>query len=70
MEITEEPEARASRYRYTAADLRQQADGLDETRERADLLAIAEQYDRIAERLARACARPRQSENPGQFAGA
>jgi hypothetical protein len=72
MEITEEPEARASRYRYTAADLRQQADALDETRERADLLAIADQYDRIAERLARACAkaRPRQSENPGQFAGA
>jgi hypothetical protein len=50
MEITE---ARASRYRRTAAGLRQQADALDSTRERAELLAIADQYDRLADRVGR-----------------
>jgi hypothetical protein len=52
MEITEPPEDRASRYRFTAVHLRQQAEALDKTQERAELLAIADQYDRLAERLA------------------
>ena len=51
METTEAPEDRASRYRYTAAHLRQQANALDKTQERVELLAIAAQYDRLAERL-------------------
>ncbi len=51
MAITEAPEDRAGRYRCTAAQLRQQADALDKTQERAELLAIADQYDRLAGRL-------------------
>jgi hypothetical protein len=51
MEITEAPEDRANRYRCTAAHLRQQADALDKTQERQELLAIADQYDRLAGRL-------------------
>jgi hypothetical protein len=53
MEIIEARAARASRYRCTATRLRQQADALDRTQERAELLAIALQYDRLADRLAR-----------------
>lgn len=51
MAITEAPEDRANRYRCTAAQLRQQAVALDKTQERAELLAIADQYDRLAGRL-------------------
>jgi hypothetical protein len=51
MEITEAPEDRARRYRCTATHLRQQADALDKTQERAELLAIADQYERLAGRL-------------------
>jgi ABC-type Fe3+-hydroxamate transport system substrate-binding protein len=51
MEITEAPEDRASRYRCTAAHLRQQANALDKTQERAELLAIADQYERLADRI-------------------
>lgn len=53
MEIPETHQDRASRYRHTAARLRQQADPLD-GRERRELLEIADQYDRLANRLTRA----------------
>jgi hypothetical protein len=53
MEIAETYQDRASRYRYTAARLRQQAEALDGTQERKKLLDIADQYDRLANRLAR-----------------
>jgi hypothetical protein len=52
MEIAEMPETRASRYRHTAAQLRRQAAAFDKTQERAELLTIADQYDRLADRLA------------------
>jgi hypothetical protein len=54
MKNDETPEARVRRYRRRAAHLRQWADGFDGTREHAELLAIAEQYDRLADRFARA----------------
>jgi len=54
MEIAETHQDRASRYRYTAARLRQQAEALDGTRARRELLEIADQYDRLADRLTRA----------------
>jgi len=47
MEIAKTHQDRASRYRHTAARLRQQADALDGTRERRELLEIADQYDRL-----------------------
>lgn len=53
MQLSEEPEARARRYRSRAANLRQQADAAALAGERADLLDIADQYDRIADRLLR-----------------
>ena len=53
MPFPEAPEARARRYRTTAAKLRRQVDAVDPSLERADLLDIAAQYDRIAERLLR-----------------
>jgi hypothetical protein len=53
MEIAETYQDRASRYRYTAARLRQQAEALDGTLERRELLEIADQYDRLADRLTR-----------------
>lgn len=55
MELAEAPEDRATRYRRTAAQLRRQADGHDDTRERSELLIVADQYERIAERLSRDC---------------
>ena len=53
MQLPEAPEARARRYRSRAADLRQQADAVALAGEREDLLDIADQYDRIADRLLR-----------------
>jgi hypothetical protein len=51
MEIAETPEARARRYRRTAAHLRRQADAPEREPERGELLLVAEQYERIADRL-------------------
>jgi len=51
MENTEAPEDRAIRYRGTAAHLREQANALAKSQERADLLAIADQYEKLARRL-------------------
>lgn len=59
MEITERPDIRARRYRRTAAHLRQEAEAPDRRQERVELLTIADQYDRLAERLARACVKNR-----------
>jgi len=53
MQLPEPPEARARRYRNMAAILRRQADAPDRKHERADMLSIAAQYDRIADRLLR-----------------
>jgi hypothetical protein len=55
MEIAERLEIRARRYRRTAVHLRREAEAPDRWQERAELLAIADQYDRLADRLARAC---------------
>jgi hypothetical protein len=51
MPILEPLEARARRYRNRAASLRRQAEAGDAGPEWADLLDIANQYDRLAERL-------------------
>jgi len=53
MEIANLRTARAARYRCAAGRLRQQADALGGSRERAELLAIADQYDRLADHVAR-----------------
>ncbi len=53
MQLPEAPEARARRYRSRAANLRHQADAAALAGERVDLLDIADQYDRIADRLLR-----------------
>jgi hypothetical protein len=55
MEIAEHPEFRARRYRRTAAHLRSEAEAPHRWHERAELLAIADQYDRLADRFARSC---------------
>ena len=60
MEPAETPEDRAARYKRTAAQLRQQADG-STTGESAELLIAADQYERIADRLLRCPNRPRGS---------
>jgi phytoene/squalene synthetase len=54
MRFYEVPEIRATRYRRMAAEFRRQADALDQRQERPEFLAMAEQYERIAERLASA----------------
>ncbi len=55
MEIAEAPEIRARRYRRNAAHLRREAEAPDRWQERTELLAIADQYERLADRLARVC---------------
>ena len=54
MQLLETPEARARRYQNHAAKLRRQVDAAEYGQERADLLDIAAQYERIADRLVRA----------------
>jgi hypothetical protein len=51
MEYAETPEARADRYRREAAHLRALAVTFDGPRERAELLVIADSYDRLADHL-------------------
>jgi hypothetical protein len=70
MEIAETHQNRASRYRHTAARLRQQADALDGTRERRELLEIADQYDRLANRLTRARAEAERARAEAEEVGA
>jgi len=55
MEIAERPDVRAKRYRRTAAYLRREAEAPDRWQERTELLAIADQYDLLADRLGRLC---------------
>jgi hypothetical protein len=61
MRFYEVPEIRATRYRRMAAEFRRQADALVHGQERPEFLAMAEQYERIADRLAlaRGCSKRR-----------